>query len=227
MRHVLITGGSDGLGKATAKKLVDSGFKVTILSHDEQKTKAAADEIGCKFVVADVANAAEVTKAIENATSESGPIHTLINNAGVWIRGKLEENSDDEIKQALEINTLGTIYCTKAVVPSMKENKAGRIINVISQAGLYAKAERAVYNASKWALTGFTKSMQDELKPFNISVVGFYPGAMHTRLFSKVGDMKDRAGAMEPQVAADALLYVCNLADGINIPELGIEDLRY
>jgi NADP-dependent 3-hydroxy acid dehydrogenase YdfG len=221
MKHILITGGSDGLGKATARKLIAKDYEVTILANDEARTKAAAEELKCKYVVADVADNAQVEKAIQ----EAGDIDILINNAGIWIQGALETNNADYIHKVIEVNTLGTIYCTHAVLPGMKQRGKGRIINVISQAGLNAKAERSVYHASKWAITGFTKSMQQELKPAKIAVTGFYPGAMG--LFDKTGNSRDMSRALDPAIAADALVCICDLPDFVDVPELGLQNLEY
>jgi NADP-dependent 3-hydroxy acid dehydrogenase YdfG len=224
MKRVLITGGSDGLGKITAQKLVAAGFDVTILSHDEARTKAAAEDVGCKYVVADVAHAGQVKAAVMQA----GQIDILVNNAAVWILGPFDTNAPEQIKTAIEVNTLGTMYCTHAVIGSMKSRKSGRIINVVSQAGLNAsRPERSVYNASKWAVTGFTKSLQAELKPYKIAVSGFYPDAMRTGLFAKVGDTKDRSNALDPAIAADMIVYTCQLPDNVNAPELSIQSLDY
>ena len=113
-------------------------------------------------------------------------------------------------------------------MPAMKSRKVGKIINVISQGGLYAKSERSVYTASKWALTGFTKAMQAELKPFSVAVVGLYPGAIKdTNIFKKAGNERDMSNALAPEVVADAIVYICGLPDGVNIPELGLENLAY
>lgn len=227
MKHVLITGGSDGLGKITAQKLGKAGFTVTILANNLEKTKKAAHESGCAYVIADVASAEQVATAVQQAVEQSGPIDILINNAGVWITGRVESNTPAEIEHAFQVNTLGTIYAAHAVLPGMKERKNGRIINVISQAGISAKAERAIYNATKWAITGFTKSLQIEVKPSKVTVVGFYPGAMDTGLFAKVGDHKDRSGALAPGQAADALVSLCNLPPEIDVPEFGIQNINY
>lgn len=227
MKHVLITGGSDGLGKVTAQKLRDNEYLVTILGQDELKTKQVAADLGCKVVIADVSDSKAVEAAFKKA-SEVQPIDILINNAGIWIQGPLEDNKPNRIQKVFEVNALGTIYATRAIVPEMKKRAAGRIINVISQAGLYAKAERSVYDASKWALTGFTKCMQLELKPFNISVVGLYPGAIsHTSLFKKAGNDRDMSKALSPEIIAEGILHVCNLPEGVNVPEFGIESLYY
>jgi NADP-dependent 3-hydroxy acid dehydrogenase YdfG len=174
-------------------------------------------------VVADVANYVQVEKAVQDA----GEIDILINNAGLWIQDGLESNDPDAIQKIIDVNTVGTMYCVRAVLPAMKKRGSGRIINVISQAGLYAKAERAPYNASKWAITGFTKSMQQELKADKIAVTGFYPGALNTHLFDKSGNSRDMNHALDPAIAADALTYICSLPDGVDVPEFGIASLNY
>lgn len=226
MKHIRITGGSDGLGKITAQKLRDAGFVVTILSHNEVKTKAAAKQLGCNYAVAEVIDYDQVEAAIKQV-EQTAPIDILINNAGIWLQDALDTNDPARIKQVMEVNALGTIYCTQAVISAMKNRKNGRIINVISGAGLSAKAERAPYTASKWAVTGFTKCMQAELKPFGVAVDGFYPGAMDTPLFGKAGNQRDMSRALDPGLAADALVYMCNQPDGVSITELGINALSY
>lgn len=226
-KHVLITGGSDGIGKLTAEKLLEAGYKVTILSHNAEKTEAAAKALGCQFVVADVTDGTATESAIQSAEDQNGPVDVLINNAGVWLSRPIDEVTPDEMKHVIEVNTLGTMYYTQAVSVGMKQRGRGRIINVNSQAGIYTHAKRSVYHASKWAITGFTKALQEELREFGIAVTGFYPGAMNTQLFAKAKDMKDRSEALDPHAAADALLYLCNLPDDIEIPEFGLKSLKY
>jgi NADP-dependent 3-hydroxy acid dehydrogenase YdfG len=226
-KHVLITGGSDGIGKLTAKKLVEAGYSVTVLSHDGDKTKAAAKEIGCAYVVADVTTGDEAAAAITRAEEQNGVIDILINNAGIWLSRPIDEVTPEEMKQVIEVNTLGTMYYTQAVAVGMKKRGQGRIINVNSQAGIYAHPNRSVYHASKWAVAGFTKALQEELRGFGIAVTGFYPGAMNTQLFAKAHDMKDRSEALDPHAAADALLYLCNLPNDIEVPEFGLKSLNY
>ena len=223
MKHVLITGGSDGLGKITAQKLLKAGYKVTILADHEDKTKSTAEKLNCSYVVADVAD----SKAAKQAIDKSGQVDILINNAGIWIQGPLEENDPARIKRVLEVNALGAINCTQAVIPQMKKRKTGRIINISSQGGLYAKAERGAYTTSKWALTGFSRAMQAELKPFGISVVGLFPAAMDTAIFVKAKNTRDMSKALNPTLVADAIVYICNLPDGVNVTEFGIESLAY
>lgn len=227
MKHVLITGGSDGLGKITAQKLLAAGHKVTILSHTPDKTKAAAEELGCMFVVADVTDGEAAAKAVAEAAAAGGPIDILINNAGVWFSRPLEETALADIKRVMEVNALGTMYYAQAVTSSMKQRGQGKIINVNSQAGLQTNPNRTIYHASKWAVTGFTKALEQELRPHGIVVIGFYPGAMNTQLFAKAQDMKDRSEALDPAAAADALVYLCEMPGNVEVSEFGIKSLRY
>lgn len=227
MKKVLITGGSDGLGKMLAKILVVSKkYKVIILSRDEDKTKQVAKQLGCDYVIADVTDYSQVNSAVTAVVNKYGSVDCLINNAGVWIQGLLESNNPKEIEKVMQINSIGVINMTHAVLTSMKRNKSGRIINVISQAGLYGKSERSVYTASKFATTGFTKAMDLELAPFGISVVGFYPGAMKTDFFAKVNIKKDMSGYMDIKDVANALKFIIEIPEDLTVPEFGLRSLR-
>jgi NAD(P)-dependent dehydrogenase (short-subunit alcohol dehydrogenase family) len=226
-KHVFITGGTDGIGKITAGKLVAAGYTVTVVGLNEAKARETAEEHGASFVVADVSDYSQLEQAVTQAEETNGPIDILINNAGVWLSAPFTETEPEQIKRTIEVSTLGTIYATRLVAPGMRERRSGRVINVISQAGLHAKPLRSVYHASKWAITGFTKSLQEELRVDNISVVGFYPGAMNTQFFAKAGDIKDRSNALAPETAADSLVYLCGLPDNVELLQYGIQSLDY
>lgn len=222
---IVISGGSDGLGKEIAKKLAKEN-QVIILSPTEKKLKKLALEINCDYIVTDVTVWDSVEKATDKIINKYGKIDCLINNAGVWIEGEIDKLKPDEIKRVLEINTLGTIYLTKAVVAQMKKQKSGQIINVISQAGLHAKKEKNVYNATKFALVGFTQSLQLELPPFGIRVTGFYPGKMNTKLFEKAGFFKKMDDAIEPKDAAKIIETLVLFNENVFFPEVGMSHLK-
>lgn len=221
---IVISGGSDGLGKKLAEGLTPDD-KVVIISPSEEKLKNVADKLNCDYRVADISDPESVGKAIESIVSKYGHIDCLINNAGIWIQGELENNNYGRIKQVIEVNTLGTIYLTKAVIPEMKRSK-GLIINIISQAGINAKSERTVYNASKWAITGFTKSIQPELAPYGVRVTGLYPGMMKTEMFSKMGIEKDMANGVQTDEVLKAVEFLLSLDEDTMIPELGIKHIN-
>lgn len=220
MKIILITGGSDGLGKAIAARLAPSN-KVIILSSNEDKLKVVAQELGCEYKVCDVRDYTQAEKVI----SEIGTIDCLVNNAGLWIQGPLDENDPQRIHEVLEVNTLGVINMTKAAIPAMKQRGSGLIININSQGGFYAKAERGVYTATKWAITGFTKAMQLELAPHGIAVTGIYPGMMKTDMFSKMGIEKDMSKGLEPEEVAKIIELLLTFDKPTIFPEIGIKHI--
>jgi short-subunit dehydrogenase len=218
MKTVVITGGSEGLGKAIATRLQPS-YNVIILSRSEATLRSAAEEIGCSYKVCDVRDYAQVDAVVKDI----GQIDCLINNAGIWLQGALDETDAERIHEVLEVNTLGTINCTKAVTPGMKQQKSGRIINIISQAGLNARAGWPVYIASKWAITGFTKSMQQELEPFGIGVTGMYPATLTTEMFAKSGAPKDVSKDLDTDEVAKTIEFMLGFDNSVLFPEIGIK----
>jgi short-subunit dehydrogenase len=221
MKTILISGGSDGLGKTIAAHL-SANNKVIILSPNEDKLRKAAEEIGCEYKVCDVREYAQVEKVVRELES----VDCLVNNAGLWIEGALDDNDPDYAKQVLEVNILGVINLTKAVTPLMKKQKSGLIININSQGGLYAKAERGVYTATKWAITGFTKAMQPELAPFGIAVTGLYPGKMKTDMFKKMGIDKKLDDGLDTQEVAKTVEFLLSFDKPTMFPEIGIKNIE-
>lgn len=222
---VIISGGSGGLGKEIAKRL-SSQHTIIILSPHKEKLESVAKQLNCDFEICDISNYKDVVKAVQNIIDKYQRIDCLINNAGVWVEGELDSNDAQQIKEAMDINTLGVMYLTKIVIPHMKKQSAGLIINVISQAGFYGKAERSVYTASKFALTGFTKSIQPELAEYSISVTGIYPGKMNTQMFEKVGIKKSMDDALDPKEVAKVIEFLLTFNKSVVFPEIGIKSIK-
>ena len=220
MKTIVITGGSDGLGKALAETLAATN-KVVMLARNQATLHAIATDIGCSYYVCDVRNAAQVAQTFTQITKDHGKIDVLINNAGVIVNGELDQIPDETIENVITTNTLGTIYAAKQAFARMKQQKEGLIINVVSTAGLTAKATRGIYNASKWAVTGFTKALQEEAADYNVRVTGFYPGTIKTDLFAKAG--LPRSGkALTTGQAVRAIEFVLSCDDEVLIPEIGV-----
>ena len=222
---VLITGGSDGLGKTLANTLIKQ-YQVVILAPNEVKTKKTADEIGCDYKVGDVTNYEELEIIIASVVKKYGRLDCLINNAGLWIQGVLEENDPELIEKVIDVNTLGVIFATKSVIGQMKKQSGGLIININSQSGFYAKEERSVYTASKWALTGFSKSIQPELAKFGISVTDIHPGGMKTDFFEKANNSKDKSTFIDTVEVAKLIEFLISLNPNTVIPEVGIKHIK-
>ena len=221
---IVITGGSDGLGKAIAKVLSDN--KIIIVSHNEDKVSEAAKELNCDYRVCDVTDYTEVDEAINSIVNEYGRIDVLINNAGVWLAGDLVETDYERISNCIDVNTKGPIYMTKAVLKDMYKRNKGLIINVCSQASFDNDDFSTVYNASKWAMRGFNRSIQNSLGKRGIKLTGFYPGFMQTDLFKKAGNDYDTSTGLEIEKAAKTVEFIVNSDDEVLIPEIGIKDIK-
>lgn len=222
---IVITGGSDGLGKAIAKRL-NNDNTVIILSNNEEKLISVSKELNCDYVLCDVTNFADVDQTINDLVKKYGKIDVLINNAGVWLAGDLTETKYDRISNCIDVNTKGPIYMTKAVLPSMISRKEGLIINVCSQASFDNDDFSTVYNASKWAMRGFNRSIQRDVAKHNIKVTGFYPGFMQTNLFKKAGNDYDTSTGLEVEKVAKSIEFIINCDEDVLIPELGIKDIE-
>lgn len=222
---VVITGGSDGLGKTLATSLSNDN-NVIILATNEEKLKEVSDYINCKYKICDVSDYKIVENTINDIVNEFSKIDVLINNAGLWIQDELDTNDGERINSVVDVNLLGVINCSKAVIPSMKQNKDGLIININSQAGINHKAERTVYNATKWGVTGFTKSLQDEVAKYGIRVTNVMPGMMKTEMFSKLNIEKNMANGVDTKEVARLISFIIDTPSDVMIPEVGIKNIN-
>lgn len=192
MKKVLITGGAQGLGKEIAEQLKED-YEVMVLDIVENTLE------GVKGYICDITDVSQVEKLI----SEIGEIDILINNAGVYVSGELTDTSYSDIARVMLVNSVGTMNITKAVLPQMKERKSGKIVFVSSIRGIEGKEERSVYCASKWAVTGFLKSLRKEVEKYDIEIIGLYPGLMKTNLFENAGVEREMSEAMDPREVAE------------------------
>lgn len=221
MKNIVITGGSDGLGKTLAKNLSEDN-RVVILATNETKLRGVADETGCEYYVCDVTDYDSVNQVVDKI----GKVDVLINCAGLWIQNELDTNDINRIEAVIKVNLLGVVNCSKAVIPEMKKNGGGLIININSQAGINHKAERAVYNATKWGVTGFTKSLQDELAKYGIRVTGVMPGLMKTGMFKNLNIEKDMSNGVDTKEVARLIRFIIDTPADVMIPEVGIKNIN-
>ena len=222
---IVITGGSDGLGK-TLTSFLSKDNDVIILATNEDKLKGVASENNCEYKVCDVKDYTLIESTIEDVINKFGKIDVLINNAGLWIQEELDYNDSDRIHSVVDVNLLGVINCSKAVIPFMKQNKTGLIININSQAGINHKAERVVYNATKWGVTGFSKSLQDEVAKYGIRVTNVMPGMMKTDMFSKMNIEKNMANGVDTKEVARLIQFIIDTPSDVMIPEVGIKNIN-
>lgn len=220
MKKIIITGASDGLGKAIAKELKE--YELILISRNEEKLKELSEKLKCKYYICDLKDYSQ----IENIISQIDDVDILINNAGIWLAGDLEENTFEQISDCIDVNTKAPIYMTKAILPIMRKKQKGLIINVCSQSSFDNDAFSTVYNASKWAMRGFNRSIQQVLSKDNIKVTGFYPGFMQTNLFKKAGNDYDTSTGLEPEKVAKTIRFIIECEQDVIIPEIGIKDIE-
>ncbi|KGO92520.1 SDR family oxidoreductase [Flavobacterium subsaxonicum] len=177
---IFITGGSSGIGKATGEFLLTKGYKVYGTSRDPKKVPGSPFPL----VALDVRDTASIKAAVAQVIAEAGTIDVLVNNAGVGITGPLEEIPAEEIKNNFETNLFGPIEVMKAVLPHMRAQKSGLIINVTSIAGYMGLPYRSVYSASKGALELITEALRMEVKGFGITITSVAPGDFATNIAS-------------------------------------------
>lgn len=226
MKNIVITGGNDGLGKSIVEILHNEANVISI-SRSEDKTRMLSEEMpDVRCYKCDITNAQEVESTINKIVEEQGNIDVLINNAGVWLAGDLTENSYEQISNCIDVNTKGTIFMTKAVLQNMYEQGKGLVINVCSQASFDNDDYSVVYNASKWALRGFNRSIQKPASKKGVKVTGFYPGFMQTNLFKKAGNDYDTSTGLETEKVAKAIKFIVDCDDDVIIPEFGIKDIE-
>jgi NAD(P)-dependent dehydrogenase (short-subunit alcohol dehydrogenase family) len=175
---VLITGGSSGIGKSIGEFLSQKGFTVYGTSRSPERYPDSK----IKLVALDVADVLSVEKAIATVAHEAGRIDVVINNAGAGITGPIEDIPNEEIKRNFETNLFGPINVIKAVLPQMRKQNCGLIINVTSIAGYMGLPYRGIYSASKGALELITEAFRMEIKDFNIHMTNVAPGDFATNI---------------------------------------------
>lgn len=176
---VLITGCSSGIGRATAQRFLDAGWRVWATSRDPTDVTDLADA-GCRTAALDVTDEEAIDAVVERVVARDGRIDCLVNNAGFGQAGAVEEIPLDRLRAQFEVNTFGPIRLAQAVLPHMREAGRGRIVNVSSMLGRVSYPTRGAYAGSKHALEALTDALRAETAGFGVDVVLIEPGAVNT-----------------------------------------------
>ena len=183
-KTALVTGAAAGIGRAVAIRFAQYGAKVAILDLNEEKLEYVKKEIEAytKDVIAlkcDISQESEVYEAVKKAEDTLGNIDILVNNAAIWrYLDSFTNVSTDEWRKYMDINVMGTVYCTKAVLSKMIENRYGKIVNVASVAGVYGIANMVHYSATKGAVIAMTRALAKEVIDKGVYVNCVSPGSV-------------------------------------------------
>lgn len=178
----LITGTSSGFGRSLAEAVLERGDKVVLTARKPEDIEelAAQHKNNAIAVRLDVTNALERRQAVETAIEKFGRVDVLVNNAGQGSLGALEEFSSEQIRKQFEVNFFGVIEMTREMLPVMRQQKSGHILNLTSIGGLASIGSFALYCATKFAVEGFSEGLRDEIKPLGINITIVEPGAFRT-----------------------------------------------
>ena len=185
-KNILITGGSLGIGKETAKFLVDKGANVLITGRSEERLLAVKEYTGAKHIVFDIANIDNISSKTKDCLNLlDNKIDVLINNAGTGFRRDVEQLNIDDFLHVYNTNVFGLSILTKEIIPNMKKQKKGTIINIGSTASLKGYKGGSIYASSKFAVRALTQCWQAELRPYNIRVCQINPSEVPTAFANK------------------------------------------
>jgi NAD(P)-dependent dehydrogenase (short-subunit alcohol dehydrogenase family) len=178
----LITGSSTGLGHALAQAVLERGYHLVATARKPEQLKDLRDRYPDRVITValDVTNEQSVQQAIAAALDAYDRIDVLVNNAGYGAFGAIEEFSTDDIRQQFEVNFFGLLDVTRAVLPTMREQRSGHILNISSVGGFASFSGAGIYSASKFALEGASEALAQEVKPLGIKVTIIEPGAFRT-----------------------------------------------
>ena len=221
---ILITGGSLGIGKETAKLLVQQGAKVVITGRDKSRLNKAAKETGAIPCVFDISDFKSIQENAEKCIALlDGKIDAIINNAGIGVFPKLGEIKIEDFHQVYATNVFGLTLLTQEIVKNFKDQNFGTIINIGSTASLKGFVGGTVYASSKFALRGMTQTWQAELRKFNIRVTLVNPSEVTTAFANEERiEREEVPNKLNSQEVADTIVSALKMRDKGFIPEVTI-----
>jgi 3-oxoacyl-[acyl-carrier protein] reductase len=212
--HALVTGGSAGIGKTTARLLVQRGAKVAICGRNAEKLRAAAEEIGALAVPADVAKEDDVVRLVETVVRDLGGYDVLVNNAGLGTFAPLLETTVEQMRRAWEVNVLGAMLAARESARHFVAQRRGHIVNVASTAGQRAGPGGSAYASTKFALSGLTQSWRAELRKHDVRVMQVNPSEVITDFFETAGvAQQEDPSKLQPEDIAHVIVSMLELHD--------------
>lgn len=230
----IITGASSGIGEATAIALANEGATVVLAARRGDRLNTLAGKIATSggkalAIITDVTDEAQVQNLVHKTKTELGRIDILVNNAGIAAVGAIDGGNTADWKEMINLNLLGLLYVTHAVLPILKAQGAGHIVNLSSVAGRTARAGIGVYNATKWGVNGFSEALRQEVCKHHIRVTIIEPGLVNTEINDRISDpvakqnMEERRRSVIPLESEDiaaAIAYAVTQPPRVNVNEI-------
>lgn len=216
MKRIIMTGGSDGLGKEFAKLCIADNIEVVLLSRQKP-------DYPCIHIKTDLTNDAEMVAAINIIKEKYAEFDALVNCAGLISKQKPNAITYDELERTMKVNSLAPIFLTSQLFDLIKKNEAD-ILNVGSTVGLKAYVDQCAYGTSKWAIRGTSANLTLELAKTRCRVIQFNPGGMVTNFFKKYNGeyVTDPENWMKPEDVAEVMLYTLKLPKQLEVSEITI-----
>ncbi|MFH5802030.1 SDR family oxidoreductase [Haladaptatus sp. CMAA 1911] len=231
----IVTGASSGSGAATAKALAEQGANVVLAARRESELKTVAKEIettGATAIVipTDMTDEADIDTLVQSVRERFETIDILVNNAGIALIEPVERAHRSNVRQMIEVNLLGVMNLTTAVLPVMQEQDAGHIVTVSSTAGRTASANMSGYNASKFGVNGFTEALRQEVTTQGIRTTLIEPGAVDTEFSSHIPDNEVRSAIedrlftsikpLQPEDIARSIVFAVTQPQHVSVNEI-------
>jgi NAD(P)-dependent dehydrogenase (short-subunit alcohol dehydrogenase family) len=228
-RIALVTGGSEGIGLAIARRLGQMGARVSICGRNPSKLERAAADLrdaGIEVLAsqADVTRPEQIAALVRNTREAFGPVDILVNNAGIGIFGPFQDKTEADWDAVVDTNLKSVFLMSREVAPEMICRKTGHIINISSLAGKNTFASGGIYCASKWGLMGLTGCMAEDLRAHGIRVSAICPGSVATEFSGQ--SAKDPAKMLQPGDVAHAVAALVTQSPGSFISEVHIRPTR-
>ena len=221
--RILLTGGSSGIGLATAKALVNKGAKLIISGRNKEKLVQVSADLNCKYVLLDSANFNEIPGQVKEVIDTLNGLDVLINNAGIGTFDLADEISIEDFQLVYNTNVFGVAMISKEVIKHFKEKNKGNIINIGSTAATKGFAHGTVYASSKFALRGMTECWQQELRKHNVRVMLVNPSEVPTAFNQENREERELVdNKLHPEDIAHMIVANLEMSDRGFVPELGV-----
>ncbi|SDG92675.1 SDR family oxidoreductase [Sulfitobacter delicatus] len=227
-KRILVTGGSDGIGKHICLKLAATGARLAILGRNAERLEAVAQ--ACKEAGApealpltcDLQDPAAISAVTADVLESFGGLDIVINNAGIWHKaGPLDTIAPEMLQATVQTNLTGLMQMTQALLPALRENDESIVLNVVSKSGVVAQVGQSVYTATKYGVRGFTEVLKADEAETGVRVGGLYQSGTNTEMFAKAGEDVPNHIFTEPDDLADVVVFVLSRP-----PKLWIHDIR-